>query len=172
MCGWLRGRETYAVVLSADNSAERKAHDEKDHNEHAEDDVYLDVFEQSHCEHVHRPEDEHRQTTEHSVCEVRAVVVTYHAALDCNAIHCTAACGHAARARGSEHVHGEEAVADVSLEGRRGGIRHDVLAITEGVNHGLSRGFCVDKAAAVGAACVEHEHRVVDPGSGKDSQVD
>ena len=56
----MRGEGSYAVILRTGDSSQYVAHDQEDHDEYAEYNVYLDVLEETYDEHVEWPEYEER----------------------------------------------------------------------------------------------------------------
>lgn len=80
----------------------------------------LDVLEYGYENHVQRPQDKQRQTSENRVSQLCAGVVANHVSLHLDTIRCTAVGRDAPGPHGSEHVHGEGTVAEVALEIGRG----------------------------------------------------
>lgn len=49
-------RMTYAIILRTGNSSQYITHEQEDHDKYTEDDVYLDVLEEAHEQHIEWPE--------------------------------------------------------------------------------------------------------------------
>lgn len=133
----------------------------------------LDILEKASNDHIEWPYDEECQASNNGMSKICAVVVSHHLPIERDATDCSAARRRTTSTGCRDHVHGEVAVSNVSLQVGRLRIRVQRISVPKSVKHRLRCGLAVDPFPAIAAHSLQHEHRLVaDRSSWQDLQID
>jgi hypothetical protein len=154
------------IVLYACNATESIRNYQKRYDDHANNDVDLDVLEETGEDDVERPQHKQCQTAYDCVRKVRSIMITRQVS-HAYTIQCVALCRNTSHPIRGQHIHREVAISDVSLQVSRGGVRHEILPVSKSIDHGMCGRFSVENFAAVTTPRVENKHRVVDLSAGE-----